>query len=54
MKIHLYLFNKEPKKSLSNIDHQIYSTNCALNLQKKKVLNIQLKQEQIFELIKIT
>ena len=29
------LFNKEPSKSLSNIDHQIYSTNSALKFAKK-------------------
>lgn len=29
------LFNKEPNKSLSNIDHQIYSTNSALKFAKE-------------------
>ena len=29
------LFNKEPSKSLSNIDHQIYSTNSALKFAKE-------------------
>ena len=29
------LFNKEPTKSLSNIDHQIYSTNSALKFAKE-------------------
>ena len=29
------LFNKEPAKSLSNIDHQIYSTNSALKFAKE-------------------
>tara|TARA_Y100000389_G_scaffold5644_1_gene5385 strand:- start:740 stop:1918 length:1179 start_codon:yes stop_codon:yes gene_type:complete len=37
------LFNKEPEKSLSNINHQIYSTNCALNLAREKNAKYSIK-----------
>jgi len=37
------LFNKEPKKSLSNIDHQIYSTNSALKFAKEKGAKYSIK-----------
>lgn len=37
------LFNKEPEKSLSNINHQIYSTNVALNFAKEKGARYSIK-----------
>lgn len=37
------LFNKEPSKSQSNVNHQIYSTNAALNLAKEKGAKYSIK-----------
>lgn len=37
------LFNEEPKKTISNIDHQIHSTHAALNLAVKKGAQYSIK-----------
>ncbi len=37
------LFNKEPSKSQSNVNHQIYSTNIALTLAKEKGAKYSIK-----------
>ena len=37
------IFNNEPNKSQSNVNHQIYSTNTALNLAKEKGAKYSIK-----------